>query len=48
LVGLVEAGRLLTESGWQGPWTDIHSAAAALAARQVPGKIVIDLPEARA
>jgi NADPH:quinone reductase-like Zn-dependent oxidoreductase len=46
LIGLVEAGPLLPEIGWQGPWTDIDSAAAALAARQVPGKIVIDLPEA--
>ena len=48
LMGLVEAGGLLPEIGWKGPWTDIDSAAAALAARQVPGKIVIDVPEALA
>ena len=44
LMSLLETGRLSAEIGWQGPWTEVASAANALFERRVPGKIVLDLP----
>lgn len=43
LVDLVLRGRLVVELGWRGGWERIDEAAAALVARQVAGKAVLDI-----
>ncbi|MET0132262.1 MAG: zinc-binding dehydrogenase [Kibdelosporangium sp.] len=43
LVGLVVAGKLTVDVGWQGSWREFDDAAAALVGRQVTGKAVIDI-----
>lgn len=44
LVALLSAGGLDAQVGWRGSWERAPEAAAALLARQVPGKVVLDLP----
>ncbi|MQA08674.1 MAG: zinc-binding dehydrogenase [Pseudonocardiaceae bacterium] len=49
LIGLVAAGDLTVEIGWQGSWERVTEAAEALAGRRVTGKAVLDVatsPEA--
>lgn len=43
LVGLVAARRLDPQVGWRGPWDDVGTAAAALRARRVRGKAVLEV-----
>ncbi|MBL1077033.1 zinc-binding dehydrogenase [Nocardia sp. 2] len=43
LLRLLETGRLTTQVGWRGPWTQAAEAAAALLGRRVNGKAVLDL-----
>ncbi|PZG22100.1 zinc-binding dehydrogenase [Nonomuraea aridisoli] len=44
LVNLLATGRLDAQVGWRGPWERAAEAAAALLARRVRGKAVLDLP----
>jgi NADPH:quinone reductase-like Zn-dependent oxidoreductase len=48
LVALVAAKELSPEVGWRGPWDRLAEAAGDLFGRRVPGKIVVDVPRARA
>ncbi|GAB3458188.1 zinc-binding dehydrogenase [Streptomonospora sediminis] len=43
LLGLMAAGRLSSPVGMRGDWQDVHDAVQALFARQVRGKIVLDV-----
>ncbi|MFB4314875.1 zinc-binding dehydrogenase [Actinomadura sp. 21ATH] len=43
LLGLLAAGELDAQVGWRGPWERAEEAAAALLARQVAGKAVLEL-----
>jgi NADPH2:quinone reductase len=43
LVGLLAAGKLDPQVGWRGSWERAPEAAAALLARRVPGKAVLDI-----
>lgn len=46
LLDLVRRGELSPEVGWRGSWDHLSDAAAELFARRVPGKVVIDIPQA--
>lgn len=43
LLALLEAGQLRAEIGWRGPWQDAPQAVAALMARQIRGKAILDV-----
>jgi NADPH:quinone reductase len=42
---LVASGELDPQVGWRGPWTRFARAVDALRARQVRGKVVLDVKE---
>jgi NADPH:quinone reductase-like Zn-dependent oxidoreductase len=43
LVGLLARGALQVEIGWEGPWTDVATAAEAMLGRTIAGKAVLDV-----